>query len=86
MTLAGISLVLVVANAVLLVRNEAIQLDVTKRQHVINQGLEFARIRQNLVRLLGNLAVTKNDRALRDLLTRHGITVKPAAAASGSMK
>ncbi|HEY3917941.1 MAG TPA: hypothetical protein VGL83_09105 [Stellaceae bacterium] len=75
MVLAAVSLVLVIINAGLVVRNQALQVDVTQRQQVINQGLQFARIRQTLAQFLGNLAITKNDRDLTDLLTRHGIAV-----------
>jgi hypothetical protein len=80
LALAGLSLLLVIVNAGLVIRNQSIQIDVTQRQQTINQGLEFARIRQTLAQFLGNLAVTKNDRDLTDLLTRHGIAVTPTAA------
>lgn len=83
MVLAALSLILVIINAGLVVRNESLQVDVTQRQQVINQGLQFARIRQTLAQLLGNLAIAKNDRDLADLLTRHGIAVSPTSAPQG---
>lgn len=81
MTMAALSLLLVVVNAVFVLRNQSIQFEVTQRQQVINQGLQFARIRQTLVQYLGNLAVSKNDHDLSNLLTRHGISVTPPPAA-----
>jgi hypothetical protein len=86
MVLAAVSLVLVIVNAALVMRNQSIQVEATGRQQVINQGLQFARIRQALAQSLANVAVTKNDREIAELLTRHGVTVNqqaaPAAAAA----
>ena len=81
MVLAGLSLVLVIANAVLVIRNESLQAALDQRQQSINQGVEFARIRQALLQALGNVAASKNDKELTDLLTQHGISIpaKPAA-------
>lgn len=83
--LAALSLILVIINAGLVVRNESLQVDVTQRQQLINQGLEFARIRQTLAQLLGSLAISKNDRDLTELLSRHGIaaSANPAPAPQG---
>lgn len=75
MALAALSLLLVVINAGLVVRNQSLQAEVTDRQQVINQGLQFARIRQTLAQFLGNLAVSKQDHDLSDLLSRHGISL-----------
>jgi hypothetical protein len=84
MTLAGLSLLLVIVNAVLVIRNQSLQSDVTQRQQTINQGLEFARIRQALVQVLGNFAASKNDKDLADLLTSHGIALSPASAGAAA--
>jgi len=81
LSLAGLSLVLVIVNSALAIRNQSIQADVGQRQQVINQGLEFARIRQALAQVLGNFALSKNDHDLSDLLTRHGIAVSAVPAA-----
>ena len=80
LTLAGLALVLVIANSVLFVRNQAIQFEVNQRQQVINQGLQLARIRQVLAQLLAQAQIAHNDRELSDLLVRHGITVSAAPA------
>lgn len=80
MTLAGLSLVLVILNAGLVLRNQSVQFTLSERQQLINQGLQFARIRQVLAQYVANTAVTKNDRELSDLLTRHGISSGAAPA------
>ena len=79
--MACLSLVLVIVNAGLVIRNQSIQANVGQRQQVINQGLEFARIRQALAQVLGNIALSKNDHDLSDLLAQHGIAVSAAPAA-----
>ena len=81
MTLAGISLVLVIVNAGLVLRNQAIQFDVSQRQQVINQGLQFARIRQVLAQYVANVATSSKDVQLSDMLAHHGITLTPTPAA-----
>jgi len=75
MTAAALSLILVIVNAGLVLRNQSIQVDVSQRQQVINQGLQFQRIRQVLAQYIANVATAKKDSELTDLLTRHGITL-----------
>lgn len=79
-TLAGLSLVLVIVNAGLVLRNQSIQFDVGQRQQVINQGMQFARIRQVLAQYIANVATTKKDAELTDLLSHHGIALTTPAA------
>ena|SRR6185437_4265876 len=80
MALATLSLVLVIVNAGLVLRNQSLQLEVGERQQIINQGTQFARLRQLLAQSVANIAAAKKDAQLNELLTRHGIT--PAGAAS----
>ncbi len=80
MTLAGVSLVLVIVNAGLVLRNQSIQVEVSQRQQVINQGLQFARLRQVIAQYVANVAAAKKDAALSELLTRHGINLAGASA------
>lgn len=80
--LAGLSLVLVIANAVLVLRNQSTQAVVSERQQTINQGLEYARIRQVLAQNVANVATAKKDTELSAVLTRHGFTLAPPAAPS----
>lgn len=84
MAAAALSLVLVIVNAGLVLRNQSIQVDVSQRQQVINQGLQFARIRQVLAQYIANVATAKKDTELTDVLTHHGITLAapPAAPAT----
>jgi uncharacterized protein YpmS len=82
MTLAGLSLVLVIVNAGLVIRNQSIQVEVSQRQQAINQGLQFARIRQVLAQYIANVATQKKDSELSEVLTRHGITLANAPAAA----
>ena len=83
MAAAAVSLILVIVNAGLVLRNQSIQVDVSQRQQVINQGLQFGRIRQVLAQYIANVAAAKKDAELTDVLARHGITLAapPAAAA-----
>jgi uncharacterized protein YpmS len=82
MTLAALSLVLVLVNGAMVFRNQSLQVEITQRQQVVNQGLQFGRIRQALAQVLANLSVQKSDREIGDLLTRHNISVTvPSAAA-----
>ena len=78
--LAVLSLVLVIANAGLVLRNQSTQVDANQRQQVINQGIEYGRIRQFLSQNVANLATAKKDTELTDVLTRHGITLSSAPA------
>lgn len=80
MTLAALGLVLVLLNAGLIMRNQSIQATATGRQQVINQGLQFARIRQAVVQLLAAASAGKNDPEIADLLARHGVNLTPATA------
>ena len=80
MTLAALSLVLVIVNAGLVLRNQSIQVEVGQRQQIINQGLQFARLRQVIAQYVANVATAKNDPALSELLTRHGINLAGASA------
>jgi uncharacterized protein YpmS len=84
MTLAGLSLVLVIVNAGLVIRNQSIQVEVSQRQQVINQGLQFARIRQVLAQYIANVATQKKDAELSEVLTRHGIALSNPPAAPGA--
>jgi uncharacterized protein YpmS len=83
MGLAALSLLLVVVNGVLVVRNQAGQFQVNQRQQVVNQGLQYARVRQIIAQVVANVAVQKNDRDLTALLARHGIAInQPGASAA----
>lgn len=86
LVLAGLSLVLVVANAALLVTNQNVQGDVNARAQYINQTNQLGQLNTTLVRALANAAVNAKDDKLTDLLTQQGITyrVTPNAAPAGT--
>ena len=72
---AGLSLTLVILNAVLVSNNQSSQLAVTQRQQFINQGTDLVRIEQAMVRSAVAAANPKDD-AFTQLLARYNI--KPA--------
>jgi hypothetical protein len=74
---AGLSLTLVIFNAVLVSDNQTSQSNVTQRQQTINQGSELVRVEQAMVR---NAMAANNpkDDAYSQLLARYNI--KPVAA------
>jgi hypothetical protein len=79
---AGLSLMLVVVNAVLVSNNQSNQIAVTQRQQLINQGADLVRIEQAMVRS-AIAANNPKDDAFTKLLARYNIkpAVAPAAAA-----
>jgi hypothetical protein len=81
-TLAGLSLLLVIVNSILVLRNQSFQGEVTQRQQNIDQGQQVARLRQALLQVLANVAVAKNDHDISDLLAKHGISVAPPATSA----
>ena len=76
---AGLSLTLVIFNAVLVSGNQTSQTNVTQRQQFINQGSDLVRIEQAMVRS-AIAANNPKDDAFSQLLARYNI--KPAAATS----
>lgn len=74
---AGLSLILVVVNAVLVSNNQSNQLAVTQRQQLINQAADLVRIEQAMVRS-AIAANNPRDDAFSKLLGRFNI--KPASA------
>jgi hypothetical protein len=79
---AGLSLMLVVFNAVLVSNNQSNQLAVTQRQQFINQGTDLVRIEQAMVRSAVAANNPKDD-AYSQLLARYNIRPTQAAPASG---
>ena len=77
---AGLSLMLVAINSMLVSNNQAHQLAVTQRQQLINQGADLVRIEQLLMRS-ALAANSPKDDAFSKLLARYNI--KPTTAAPG---
>lgn len=76
---AGLSLMLVFVNFVLMTNNEAHQLAVTERQQFINQGADLVRIEQVLVRS-ALAANNPKDDAFTRLMARYNIKATTATA------
>ena len=83
--LAGLTLLGVVANAVLVLGNQKFEAEVQARQQFINQSLQLYQVTTALLQALAQAAVGANDAALRGLLAESGVTINvndpPAAKA-----
>jgi hypothetical protein len=83
--LAIASIVLLVVNAALTLRNESAQAVVNQRQQFINQSAQVSRVALVLAQTIAKTAVATKDDALMQLLDRHGVrlqsNVPPAESA-----
>jgi hypothetical protein len=89
--LAVASIVLVVVNGALTLRNEGAQTVINQRQQFINLSAQVSRVAMLLVQTIAKTAVTTKDDALTQLLERHGVRVQPnpppaEGAAPGEVK
>jgi type II secretory pathway component PulJ len=75
--ISGVSVLLVIAYAVLVQDNRRIQAEVNRRQQFINQSIELRRINEALIRAIAAAAINKKDEKLRQLLVQNGITINP---------
>lgn len=83
--LAGLSLVLVIVNALLARSNESARLDVNQRQLNINEWVLEQRQDQDLIQMLALASARDNNAAIRDLLAKNGVNFtvnQPAPAAT----
>jgi hypothetical protein len=80
---AGLSLMLVIVNAVLVSNNQSSQLAVTQRQQLINQGSDLVRVEQAIVRS-AIAANNPKDMAYSELLARYNIKPAQGAPAAGA--
>jgi len=74
--LAAVPLVLTVVNFVLAQGNYSLRTEVARRQHLIGEGAQVARVNQALIREIAVTAVKSKDDKLRELLAKTGITIK----------
>jgi hypothetical protein len=70
---AALTVVLAVANAVMVRNIRTLQNEVNQRQQFINQSIELSRVNEALVRALATASINNKDEAVRDLLAQHGI-------------
>lgn len=80
---AGLSLTLVIFNAVLVSNNQSSQLAVTQRQQLINEGADLVRIEQAMVRT-AIAANNPRDDAYSQLLARYNIKATQATPVPGA--
>jgi hypothetical protein len=70
----ALALLLVIANAGLVLNNRAKQADVNARQQFINETVQLGRLNNQIVQALASLSARTGDDSLRGLLAAHGIT------------
>jgi predicted Holliday junction resolvase-like endonuclease len=70
-----LTLILVFVNMFLLVGNQSLQRNVAERQQAIMQSIQMQGSAREIISALANLAVRTEDEQLKQLLTKHGITV-----------
>lgn len=75
------ALLLASCNIMLSISNRQMQQDVNARQQYIQQSQQLEPIYRELVNALANLAETRNDKQLRELLGAQGIFVSPSQPA-----
>ncbi len=91
---AIVLLLLTLANIALFVSNRSLQQDLNSRGQYIQETVQLQNLYQEMVKALADLSVRKNDPQLKELLSKHGITVNvetppaappapPAAAPKG---
>jgi|SRR3954464_3938613 hypothetical protein len=74
---AALPLLLVIADFMLVQQNRTLQVEVNRRQRLVNEGTQIARITSLLARHIAVAAVNNHDDRLRELLSRNGITMNP---------
>ena len=77
--LAIASIVLLVVNAALTLRNESAQAVVNQRQQFINQSAQVSRVALLLVQTIAKTAAATKDDSLMQLLERHGVRLQSNA-------
>lgn len=80
--LGALAVLLIIANTVLLSRNQTLQVEVNQRQQFINESVRLGGIDNNLIRALASASVTNHDDKLRAILAEAGVTftVNPSAS------
>ncbi len=89
--LAAATIILVLANGILVLGNQSYEAEISQRQQTINQGSRMNQVGNVVARVLAAEAVSHQDEALRDLLTQNGIPVnlhpaQPGAAPASGAK
>ena len=72
---AAVTLILVILNSFLVVRNQGIEAEVQQRQQIINQSLQVNQVSNALLQMLGQSVLRTQDPQITTLLSEFGITV-----------
>jgi len=71
-----LALLLMIANTALVNNNRSLQREMGERQASINTAVNLVQLNQGLAQALADVAVSKEDKGVRDLLASQGISVK----------
>jgi predicted Holliday junction resolvase-like endonuclease len=82
--LAGLGIVLVLANMVLFERNRSLQGEVNARAQYIQQTVQLEGLHREIVNAIANLAVRNKDDALKTILSQQGITINVGQGQTGT--
>jgi hypothetical protein len=82
--LGALALLLLITNVALINSNRTIQMEISRRQNIISNGVSLSQLNQGLVQALADAAVKNDDKEIRDLLAGQGITIKPNASANSA--
>ena len=80
------SLILVIVTIAMSSANRSRQAEVQGRQAFLAQTQEQARIAETMVRLMANVAVTRNEQPILDLLAANQISIAMTPPAAGAAR
>lgn len=84
--LAGLTLILVLVNALLSLGNQSLRLEVNERQEFITQSIQLEGLHREIVAALASVAVKENDEQLKSLLASQGVSFVGKPGAEGGRK
>jgi len=84
--LAILVLILVVANILLLIGNQSLQVSVSERQQYIAETIQLETLNRQVIAVLAEMALKTNDGQLKELLAGIGINLSPAPAQAPASK
>jgi hypothetical protein len=77
--LAGLGLIIVVINIVFNISNQKLQDEVTSRQQLISDRVEYQRVGEAMVRSISTTAATSRDAQLIAMMVKYGMPAPSAA-------
>jgi hypothetical protein len=78
--LSAVALLVLVTNVALVSSNRNLQFEVNQRQVALNNANSLSQLNTSLVQALAETSIKNDDKAIRDLLSSQGITIKPKGA------